>query len=191
MSWISTNTELTLRVNRFRTTSAAGGAATEKVVGQILNDFQVGGILNVSNKLPSYSTIVPSDQDLLRTVGAYSIQFSTRSSVPFLAGARHRLNLSLTGLLSGLTTSFPTPRGIPGRARSQLFLPGPTENSAPASRGSAPTPPPIVWRRTFAMPVTNNKLWPACDRTSCSRPSRSSAFTYSMRRSWRYARPRR
>jgi hypothetical protein len=69
MSWISTNTELTLRVNRFRTTSAAGGAATEKVVGQILSDFQVGGILNVSNKLASYSTIVPSDQDLLSGVG--------------------------------------------------------------------------------------------------------------------------
>jgi hypothetical protein len=69
MSWISTNTDLTLRVNRYRTTSAAGGAATEKVVGQILSDFQLGGITNVSNKLPSYTTIVPSDQDLLGGVG--------------------------------------------------------------------------------------------------------------------------
>ncbi len=69
MSWISTTTDLTLRVNRFRATTAAGGAATEKVAGQILNDFQLGGILNVSNKLTSYTTIVPSDQDLLGTVG--------------------------------------------------------------------------------------------------------------------------
>ena len=68
MSWISTNSDLTLRVNRFRATTAAGGAATEKVVGQILNDFQLGGILNVSNKLSSYETVVPSDQDLLRSV---------------------------------------------------------------------------------------------------------------------------
>jgi len=65
MSWTSTNTDLTLRVNRFRTTSAAGGAATEKVVGQILSDFQLGGITNVSTRLTSYTTIVPSDQDLL------------------------------------------------------------------------------------------------------------------------------
>jgi len=68
MSWTSTNTDLTLRVNRFRATTAAGGAATEKVVGQILNDFQLGGIVNVSNKLASYTTIVPSDQDLVGTV---------------------------------------------------------------------------------------------------------------------------
>ena len=70
MSWVSTAAELTLRVNRFRTTTAAGGAATEKVVGQIFSDFQLGGILNVSNNLPSYKAIVPLDQDLLGTVGS-------------------------------------------------------------------------------------------------------------------------
>ena len=68
MSWISTNSDLTLRVNRLRATTAAGGAATEKAIGQILSDFQVGGILNVTNKLDSYTTLVPSDQDLLGTV---------------------------------------------------------------------------------------------------------------------------
>src|SRR5688572_2087746 len=68
MSWISTNTDLTLRVNRYRATTAAGGAATEKVVGQILSDFQLGGILSVSNNLSSYTAIVPSDQDLVGSV---------------------------------------------------------------------------------------------------------------------------
>jgi hypothetical protein len=68
MSWISTNTDLTLRINRFRTTAAAGGAATEKVVGQILSDFQLGGIATVSNNLASYTAIVPSDQDLVGAV---------------------------------------------------------------------------------------------------------------------------
>jgi len=65
MSWISTNTDLTMRINQFRTTTAAGGAATEKVVGKILTDFQSGGITAVSNNLASYTTIVPSKEDLL------------------------------------------------------------------------------------------------------------------------------
>jgi hypothetical protein len=68
MNWISTNTDLTLRINRFRSTTAAGGAATEKVIGQILSDFQIGGMTAVSNNLSSYTTIVPSDQDLLGRV---------------------------------------------------------------------------------------------------------------------------
>lgn len=65
MSWINTSNDLTQRVNRFRSTTAAAGAATEKVAGVIANDFRLGGNNLVSNNLATYTAIVPGDGDLL------------------------------------------------------------------------------------------------------------------------------
>lgn len=65
MSWINTSNDLTQRVNQFRTTTAAAGAATEKVLGVMAKDFQLGGNNLVSNNLPTYTAIVPDDGDLL------------------------------------------------------------------------------------------------------------------------------
>lgn len=63
MNWTSQTSRFTDRTIQFYNAQYAAEAATEKVMGQLVRDYKVGGETEIYNRLSTYAALVPTGQE--------------------------------------------------------------------------------------------------------------------------------